>query len=81
MTNQTNDYRLIVASAPDRRDISIEIWYKNYQIADVWDDPGHPVVEFYKAEGPNPVHKVEDILDLLNRAQQELARRPRKKSM
>jgi hypothetical protein len=49
------------------------------QIAEVYDDPGYPVVEFFQTKTPPIAIKAEDIQDLLTRAVAILASRPRKK--
>lgn len=78
MSYERGDYRLVVGTPPDRKDISVEIWIGDAQFAEVYDDPGYPVVEFYDVKKPRIVIKTADMLDLLNRAVAELADRRRK---
>lgn len=70
-------FYMTVGAPPERTDISVQIFVDKVQIAEVHDEPGYPVVEFYDLEQPTKVVKVEEIIDLLNRAVRMLAERPR----
>lgn len=74
-------YALTVGAPENRKDISVQIFVDGIQIAEVCDDPGFPIVEFYEGQSrPIPV-PVTDMLKLLRSAVDELEKRPRRKSL
>jgi hypothetical protein len=73
-------YYMVVGTPDNRRDISVEIYIDMEQWAEVYDDDGPQVAEFYgRASGAAWNIPLADALDLLKRASDELNRRPRKK--
>lgn len=78
MVYRQGRFELIVGSPPNRRDISVEIYIDEEQWAEVYDDPGHQVVEFFGRKSGKPWElTMSEALDLLKRASDELKRRPR----
>lgn len=70
---------LVVASPPHRRDIAVEIYVDGEQWAELHDDLGHPVAEFYGRPSGEPwVIPPDQAQDALKRAAAELESRPRR---
>lgn len=78
MAYESGRYKIIIGSPPNRKDISVEIYVDAIQWAEVYDDPGYPLVDFSQPPGGAPPIKAADALDLLNRAIKMLSDRPRK---
>ena len=80
MIYQNGRYYIVVGAPENRRDISVEIYIDNEQWAEVYDDNGPQVAEFYGRDSGKPWEiPLLDAADLLKRAREELDRRPRKK--
>jgi hypothetical protein len=80
MNEYKGELELIVGAPPDRIDISVEIYAGDIQLAEVCDDPGYPVVEFYQLCNPPFAVRTEVLMDAIRRATEILAKRPRKSS-
>lgn len=76
-------YEVGVGTPENRKDIAVIIsvhepvgGHDGYDWAEVYDDPGYPVAEFFQPPDA-PAIKVEDAIELLQRAVAILAERPR----
>ncbi len=64
-----NPLSIVYSSPDDRQRVVAEIWRDKLQLAEIHDDPGHMVIDFYNSKPEEPLSfKVEELVQVVGAA-------------